>query len=174
MWRGDFTTAIKAMGDIARGFDRVARGELQADISSAMARRGKEQLLGTFAKSQTPDGERWKPLVVRVGGKPLVLTHEMERSSDCDVGPKDDAGGFDLTYVVRDEKAIWHQAGTKRGGSPRKSGRGRRGGAVARQHIPPRRMLFENAAQAGPWRNELEDLARDRADKWMTATFRRI
>lgn len=171
MWRASFGAAIRFADDMARGFDRVAAGALQDAIARPMAALGKRQLLDTFRISSEPSGKPWRPLVARTGA-PLVLTGEMRASSDCAIGPKDDGGGFDLTYVVRDLKAIWHQKGTQRGGLRRKSGRG----AIreARQHIPPRKMLFETARDAAKWIAELVLLARDAGEAWMRQNFRRV
>lgn len=173
MWTADFGAAVAFASDMERGFKRIAAGELQDAISAPMADLGKQQLLATFRASIEPSGRPFAPLKVRIGGRPLVLTGAMMNSANCKVGPKDDAAGFDLTYLVTDEKAPWHQSGTRRGGGSRKSGRGR-GASPERQHIPPRKMLFENASEATRWQSQQLALAALKGEHWMVNTFRRV
>lgn len=111
------------------------------------------------------------PLVYREG-KPLVLTRQLSSGARVIVVG---VGRFGITLLFEvpdtpDVKAIWHQAGTFRGGptsDPRRAQNRKsfRAGEAEKPHIPARKMLPENQAEAGPWLAELDRVGQEEIDK---------
>ncbi len=147
------------LGGMIGGLERMAGGLSAASdgapiraMAQPMADRGKELVLEGFAAQQDPGGTGWAPRKSRLLGHPILdLTGDMKGSSDCEPGPRVDAGGLELTFAVRDEKSLFHQGGTKRG-------------------IAARPMLFD---EGGPrperWIADLDALAQTELDAWLEA-----
>lgn len=158
---------------LAAGLQAAADGALSSAVAEAMAEHGNELLAQEFATSTAPSGAPWAPAARDYGHPLLVASGDLEGSGSCEVGPRDDAAGFDLTFKFTDEKALWHNSGTSRSGrvpsgTRRKSGAD---GSAERQHIPARPLL-PAAGDDGKWRDELDAVGQTAADKWLASNVR--
>jgi hypothetical protein len=154
--------AIGACAKLAAGLHKLAPGKGLDRVADKMRARGQALLRDVFRTSTEPSGAAMAPLVYR-DGRPLVLTGALSsgaRVAVVGVGPL----GIILLFEVPDTgevKAVWHQKGTFRGGPTSNPLRAQnrksfRAGESDRQHIPPRKMLPETTAEAGPWIAELD------------------
>lgn len=174
-------TALRMTGAGLRG---MAFGTVQQEIVEAMRAEGERLLLATFDTQTAPDGSAWVPAARNYGHPLLNATGEMRSSAHCVIGSRDDASGFSLSFSVDDEKAVWHQFGTYRGGptsSPlraqnRKSGRATMSGVTSafhegaeRKHIPARKMIFDEGEVPAPWVASLEAVGQAALDRFLTA-----
>jgi hypothetical protein len=152
MLRLDLDAMVAGLDAIGDGLSLAATDAPMRDIADACAERGAELVLDGFASQQTPDGTGWARRKSRLLGHPILdLTGDLKNSSECEPGPRVDSQGFSLTFAIRDEKAIFHQGGTKRG-------------------IPPRKMLFEDGGGAPtPWIAALDETGQTALDAWLAA-----
>lgn len=141
-----FALTRKSSGGLERfafGMQGLAAGQWKAPVVTVI---GEELLALTregFEQGISPDGTPWLPTVK--GNQPLIgETGALSGSVELAPGPDDLSVGVRIT----DEKVLWHQYGTKRGGPTtdplralnRKTSRGREGRPEG-WHIVPRRML---------------------------------
>jgi hypothetical protein len=163
--------AVKQLGRMSKGLRGLSSGKEIDGIADKMQRHGQRLLRDVFRTSTQPDGTPMVPLAIREG-KPLVLTGALSSGARAVVvgsGPN----GIQLLFEVPDTgdvKAIWHQKGTFRGGpttDPRRAQNRKsfRAGEKERQHIPPRKMLPETAAEAGPWLSALDQVGQTELDR---------
>jgi len=169
MITGNLSAVEAYLGQLAQGLEDAAGGAGQSAVAEAMAERGKDLLKEEFASKTDPTGKPWVPPAHDYGHPLLDETGALKDSGSCDVGPQDDASGFQLTFAFTDEKAIWHQRGTKRGGV-HPSGTRRKSSVdlpAERQHIPPRPMLPAEG-QETRWREQLEAAGQVTLDQWLS------
>ncbi len=141
-----FALTRKSSGGLERfaaGLDRMADGAWKEPVVTVI---GEELLALThegFEQGIAPDGTPWLPTLA--GNDPLIgKTRALSGSVELAPGPDDLSVGVRIT----DEKVLWHQYGTKRGGPTtdplraqnRKTSRGREARSEG-WHIVPRRML---------------------------------
>ncbi len=179
MLRADFDRFARALYQLRDGFRAMASGEMQEEMLRDMSARGTELIQEGFAEQRAPDGNPWRPAARDYGHPLLNASGDMLGSAECTPGPRDDGQGFQLTFAVQDAKAIWHQFGTFRGGptssalraqnrkSFRSGGRG-----SERQHIPARKMIFNQGETPDRWINELTKVAQASAERWLSARFK--
>lgn len=163
--------AAQACERLAKGLRELAGGRVLSRAADKMRATGHRLLRDVFRTSTEPSGAAMVPLKYR-DGKPLVLTGALSSGARVvvvGVGPF----GIILLFEVPDTgdvKAIWHQKGTFRGGPTTdplrpQNRKSFRAGESERQHIPPRKMLPENATEAGPWLAELDRVGQTEVDK---------
>lgn len=178
--QNNLASVAASLESMIAGIERAVRGELASAVSVSMAERGAELLTDMFATTTSPSGVPWAPPARNYGHPLLHASGDLESSGTCEVGPRDDAGGFDLTFAFTDPKAPWHQFGTKRGGgralsyggaatgARRKSGAD---GSGERYHIPARPLL-PVVGDHGRWRDDLEEVGQRAAERWLTVNVR--
>jgi hypothetical protein len=167
------TVAAQLEAGLLAALERAADGELEERIAEAQAERGEQLLAMMFDTATAPSGAPWLPPARDYGHPLLRASGDLEASGECEVGPRLDATGHELTFRFTDEKAPWQHFGTKRGGR-QPSGLRRKSGAdgsPARMHIPPRPLLPEQAT-AGAWIADLDQVGQRAADAWLTANVR--
>jgi hypothetical protein len=138
---------ISSLEAIAGALDYAASGGLDGDLMLAGADEGKALVLATWAEQAAPSGAPWAPRKRDYGWAPLDNTGDMKASADCYVQ------GLTLVFVVMDEKAIWHQFGTKR---------------MGRQVIPARQMIFNNDETPDRWISAIEGAMQVKLDGWIS------
>lgn len=131
----------------------IAAGDFRAPVQQAAMTAVQGLLAEQFAMGIDPNGNPWAP-TVRGNAPPLTRSGAMRSSARAVPGPD----GLGASAQVTDEKALWHQFGTKRGApSPgalpsekARRGRGWKGrrdvprktaATPERWHTPPRPML---------------------------------
>lgn len=136
----------------------AANGELERVIADAHAERGLELVAEGFESKQGPNGAPWAPAAHDYGHPLLDATGELKSSAQTLVS-RCDASGHEITLFVTDEKAPWHQHGTKRNG---------------KQHIPARPFLPEGpwAREVRPWLRELNIVGQATIDRWLESNVR--
>ena len=177
---------IASLRAVSAGLHALARGEAVAPIAEAMAARGAALLDEGFASATAPDGSAWEPAARDYGHPLLDASGSMRASARCEVVSAEPTR-ITLLFSIADEKAVWHQFGTVRGGPTtsalraqnRKSGRVTMSGTVSafhegaeRQHIPARKMIFDEGETPAPWVAALEVTGQHALDQWMTARIK--
>jgi hypothetical protein len=136
----------------AAGLESVASGGWKGPVQVATIGAVEELLHEQFANGIDPEGNPWTP-TVRGNDPPLTQSGALAGSARAVPD-----GELDVLAQVTDEKAVWHQYGTKRGATspgalpsdPERRGRGWKGRPDVRRkshltaerwHVPPRRIL---------------------------------
>jgi hypothetical protein len=163
--------AIRRCESLAKGLRELAGGKTLNRTADKMRAAGQRLLRAVFATSTEPSGRAMTPLAYR-DGKPLVLTGALASGARVVVVG---VGAFGILLLFEvpntgEVKAVWHQKGTFRGGPTTNPLRAQnrksfRAGESERRHIPPRKMLPENASEAAKWLAELDRVGQAEIDK---------
>ena len=169
------TDAMAQLRAVSAGLRAMAT-DGASSVADAMAARGRELIDEGFATQTAPDGSAWTP-AARAYGHPLLDdTGSMRASARCEV-VTDDGARITLLFSIDDEKSVWHQFGTFRGGPTTSALRAQnrksfRSGASEAQHIPARKMIFDEGEAPAPWVAALELVGQQALDRWMTEHVR--
>jgi hypothetical protein len=163
---------IAGLSRVSAGLRAMASGEATSAVGDVMAVRGAELLDHGFATQAAPDGSAWAPAARDYGHPLLDASGAMRASGRCEVVSAD-ATRLTLLFTVADEKSVWHQRGTFRGGPTTSALRAQnrksfRSGAAEAQHIPVRKMIFDEGETPAPWVAALEVTGQQALDRWMT------
>lgn len=168
--------AIARLSAVRDGLRAMAEGEASSSVADAMAERGAALIDEGFAAQTAPDGSAWAPAARDYGHPLLDASGAMRSSARCEV-VSDDATRITLLFSLDDEKSVWHQLGTFRGGPTTSALRAQnrksfRSGAAEGQHIPARKMIFDEGETPGPWVDALVAVGQQALDRWMTENVR--
>ena len=167
---------MAALRGVSTGLRTLAAGEASVPVADAMAARGSELLDAGFASVTAPDGSAWAPAARDYGHPLLDASGAMRASARCEVVSAEPTR-IALLFTIADEKSIWHQRGTFRGGPTTSALRAQnrksfRAGEAERMHIPARKMIFDEGETPAPWVAALEVTGQRALDQWMTARIR--
>lgn len=167
---------IAGLHAVSSGLHALAAGEASAPIAEAMAAHGAELLDAGFASATAPDGSAWAPAARDYGHPLLDASGSMRSSARCEVVSAEPTR-ITLLFTIADEKSVWHQRGTFRGGPTTSALRAQnrksfRSGEADAQHIPARKMIFDEGETPAPWVAALEVTGQHALDQWMTARIK--
>lgn len=162
-------TSDGRLARLANALQGIAAGDFRAPVQQATQTAVQGLLDEQFAQGIGPDGTPWTP-TVRGNAPPLTRSGALRSSARAVPGPD----GLGVSAQVTDEKAPWHQYGTKRGATsigalpsdPERRGKGwknrpdvrRKSHAESeRMHVPPRPML-PIGTQPARWVSRIQEI----------------